>query len=1006
MQRRVLPLTVEPSSAALFDGDRSSAVTAAQSIRVEFERPIRFRGLSVFGQQRANLTVRAERNGVSESIDGLNNLNARSGAGVWARFDASAAIEAKIFTLQWQPTEAGSRLEELEFWADGQPNIHVPGTTLADDLRAPEHQGARQTVPALPESWTINEETVHDRHEVGEFRFSLGSAQSGVSAARCLRAFIEYDLEGMEHWSNLSRSINDLPELVGVRQQRLGSGGHQVEEVSPSVLRDGENTVRFLPIAIRPGIANTQGYSVRNVRATCVTDPARIEDDALLTDRGRASVLALTDSSDATAIHVAPGARADNGTAWWTFGTPTQLQQVFLKISAGTQGSLSLIADDHGSASTVTLQLRGLAAGWNTLRIPPGLRSAERYRVELHGEGESPLAVSELELAGSPQPNGIRAPLVLTHPLHGECQDGATYVRGFVPRAQVDGAHVVLHIGRVEVACTVLSSGEFSGEIATPPTTSSRTSGAVAVTVTATLHDGQTIDRSFEVTRCQTAAPVRNPLTALVPDLGAPYSAVIRPNEQRSLVFGGARLEVPLNAVAEETRITVRPLAPRDVPPLDPGMTNVTVRGEAFRFGPHHMHFTRDVKLSIPFDSHRLPESMRQSDVFAFYFDTAEHRWRKVDRLDVAQGELIASSTDHFTDYIAGTLSAPETPQAASFDGNTIQGIQAANPTAGVTLIAPPQANSMGTAGTSFPILVPPGRNGMQPSLSISYSSEQDSGGWMGRGWDLRLPSIEIDTRFGVPEYDGTERYLLDGALLVAAPDDPHNDASNHRVVFRRRVEGAFERIIRVGESPSLYSWQIWDRSGNFHSFGATPSGRLTKAPSGGPIFRWYLESVEDIHSNRILFLYERDSVVPLAPDGTPGEPWVQVYPTTILWTENHTGSTVNLRPYYRVEFVRENNRADVMSNARAGFDVRTRALLTDVIVKAGFEGEQIVRKYKMTYIEGDFGKSLLSRIAMYGLGGELPGAVPLYASGRSACWLRMRHCPATPRQCRRGRSS
>lgn len=56
----------------------------------------------------------------------------------------------------------------------------------------------------------------------------------------------------------------------------------------------------------------------------------------------------------------------------------------------------------------------------------------------------------------------------------------------------------------------------------------------------------------------------------------------------------------------------------------------------------------------------------------------------------------------------------------------------------------------------------------MAPSLGIQYSSEGGSG-WLGEGWSLSVPSISLDTRWGVPRYDmasETETYLLSGSML------------------------------------------------------------------------------------------------------------------------------------------------------------------------------------------------------------------------------------------------
>ena len=49
--------------------------------------------------------------------------------------------------------------------------------------------------------------------------------------------------------------------------------------------------------------------------------------------------------------------------------------------------------------------------------------------------------------------------------------------------------------------------------------------------------------------------------------------------------------------------------------------------------------------------------------------------------------------------------------------------LQYADPSSQVDLVQPPVANNQGDAQVTFPISVPPGRAGVQPDLSLSYSS-------------------------------------------------------------------------------------------------------------------------------------------------------------------------------------------------------------------------------------------------------------------------------------------
>jgi hypothetical protein len=63
-----------------------------------------------------------------------------------------------------------------------------------------------------------------------------------------------------------------------------------------------------------------------------------------------------------------------------------------------------------------------------------------------------------------------------------------------------------------------------------------------------------------------------------------------------------------------------------------------------------------------------------------------------------------------------------------------------------VVSVSPPTPNNMGTVNSNFPIKLPPGRNGMRPSLELSYNSDAGNG-WMGVGWDIQMPAITVNTK-------------------------------------------------------------------------------------------------------------------------------------------------------------------------------------------------------------------------------------------------------------------
>jgi RHS repeat-associated protein len=318
-------------------------------------------------------------------------------------------------------------------------------------------------------------------------------------------------------------------------------------------------------------------------------------------------------------------------------------------------------------------------------------------------------------------------------------------------------------------------------------------------------------------------------------------------------------------------------------------------------------------------------------------------------------------------DLIDDTISVPQHPSPLTYSPTSISDLAAAEPGAGITLIEPPQPNNMGEARVAYPIVVPPGRGGMQPSLAITYNSSGGNG-WLGVGWDLQTPAITIDTRWGVPRYDTrfeTETYLLEGQQLTPMAHvgelRTRNDAGHPEVVFNTRVEGQFWKIVRHGHQPTNYWWEVVDKHGITSIFGRQGSGSPTTLTDGrGNIFRWALEEVHDLKGNGIRYTYDRPLEV-----GAP----IQLYLRSI----NYTQFGGQQGPY-TVRFLRQTGRPDVMFDGRGGFKAVTadRLKRIEVAVELPNTETQLVRSYDLAYELGDFGKSRLKSITQRGEDGSI----------------------------------
>ncbi|MET9736101.1 SpvB/TcaC N-terminal domain-containing protein [Streptomyces sp. NPDC006458] len=429
----------------------------------------------------------------------------------------------------------------------------------------------------------------------------------------------------------------------------------------------------------------------------------------------------------------------------------------------------------------------------------------------------------------------------------------------------------------------------------------------------------------------------------------------------------GAAVALAPEAVSRPTEIGIQPLTESTLPGLGSGMDNMTEGPRGYRFTPTPHTFETDITVSLPYDPDALKAAGHSpSDVRTFYFDETADCWQALERIAVDEArQVVVSRTDHFTDMVNAVVTAPEGPEQVSFDPNRIQGIQAANPATGVGQIAAPAANNQGDARLSYPLELPPGRAGLAPSLSIGYSS-QAADGWVGSGWDLTVPSVSIETRWGVPRYDAakeTETYVLAGRQLTPVA---HRTAPGPRgrgdKVFHTRVEGGFARIVRTGDSPKSYGWEVTDKSGVRYVYGG--EGRVL-ADDAGNIFSWALREVRDPHGNTVRYHYTLVEDAGVAGGTVAGR---ELYVKKIAYT----GRGDDDGPY-TVTFVRdreldEPRRADVSIDARGGFKRVTADLLRRVEVRYG---DELVRGYELTYQEGAFHKTLLKSVAQLGADGR-----------------------------------
>ncbi|MGD9160440.1 MAG: FG-GAP-like repeat-containing protein [Desulfobacteraceae bacterium] len=219
--------------------------------------------------------------------------------------------------------------------------------------------------------------------------------------------------------------------------------------------------------------------------------------------------------------------------------------------------------------------------------------------------------------------------------------------------------------------------------------------------------------------------------------------------------------------------------------------------------------------------------------------------------------------------------------------------------------------SQVGSASYSYPIAVPPGRNGLQPNIALKYSS-YNGNGWIGVGWDLNLVSIKRSTRDGL-DYSANE-FVVGGSDLV--PNSAWG--SNY---YCKKIEGGF---IKYFFNTGSNYWIAYAKDGTKYYYGQSSASRMTNTNG---TYSWHLNKVVDTNGNYMTITYTKISN--------------QIYPSQISYTGNS-----GLSPNKTVEFELEDRDDDTQSYSTKAL-VTTSKRLKTITVKVG---TTTVYKYSLGY--------------------------------------------------------
>lgn len=280
-----------------------------------------------------------------------------------------------------------------------------------------------------------------------------------------------------------------------------------------------------------------------------------------------------------------------------------------------------------------------------------------------------------------------------------------------------------------------------------------------------------------------------------------------------------------------------------------------------------------------------------------------------------------------------------------------------------------PGSLSVGTDGQAnygINIIVPPGTAGMQPALSLSYSSN-GSNGMVGLGWSLGglssihrcAKTVANDGIAGRISFDTADRLCLDGQRLLradgtnAGTDVAAQDAAYwaEGALFRTEIE-AFSRITRLSNG-----FKVEDKDGRIRYFGTDENSAIAaQGRSDGRPLLWPVSRIEDRSGNYITVSYSTDA--------TTGE----YVPNQIRYGGNSIAGT---QADLAVRFVYK-SRSDAQTQYMGGSRNDLRSLLshveTYIDTSTDGTGGTLTRSYEISYINSaNSGRSLVSWIQLSG---------------------------------------
>ncbi len=434
------------------------------------------------------------------------------------------------------------------------------------------------------------------------------------------------------------------------------------------------------------------------------------------------------------------------------------------------------------------------------------------------------------------------------------------------------------------------------------------------------------------------------------------------------------RVEFPEGALSESVEVFIHKPLRESMPShsMSGRPFEITARGAQSKRGVDT--FQDDVEIEVSYADYEIPPLL-EGDLYLHWYDPALDTWHALTTVVDKENKVVRGYSNHFTVFDIGVN---------NWQANHLPTIDAFQ-----------VSNFTGAATYSYPIEVPPGPGGLQPSLLLNYNSQvvdqsiaKTQASWVGMGWSLDAGSIERNNN-GTSHFTGDDTFMLNVSGVSSTIVWSNADSRYHL------TDENFWKIQNNGDT----SWTVWDKIGNVYYFEKMVSMQYNLDGGSDEIcgkydlpYKWMLTRVQNAHGKSLVYSYidetkefqtwvwkKNSKGVYVCSAHGPFVPSVTAtYLNTIVYPHNR----------YRIRFVRE-ARSDypVEWITDAPFREFQRSRLISIIVEQDADGdgvfETIIRKYQLEYETNPAnliwpgvswtagGKTTtLKKITEYGLGG------------------------------------